>query len=61
MKDQQPTSNQDFNAGFIAGVRASDRASDDRPCTIAAWVTVMAILAIGIVIGWAIAAAHFGG
>lgn len=57
MKTDKPTSDQDFNAGFIAGVRASD----DRPCTISAWVTVMTILAVGIVIGWAIAAAHFGG
>lgn len=43
------STDQDFNAGFIAGVKASEH-----PCTISAWITVIAILAVGILIGWAL-------
>lgn len=44
------STNQDFNAGFIAGVKASNH-----PCTIAAWLTVIAILTVGVIVGWALA------
>lgn len=42
--------NQDYNAGYIAGVNDAS----DRPCTISAWVTVFAILAVGMLAGWAL-------
>lgn len=41
---------QDFNAGFIAGIKASDH-----PCTISAWLILILILILGGIIGWALA------